>query len=206
MELEEAIKTRRSIRKYLDRPVPRDVLEPILLNALWAPSNSNKQNWRVLAVTGEKRNSLVGIFQGCKDNLKRKLEITYKDKPHIVDTTLKYFDNFGGAPVLLLIYVPQLRRINLETATDPEKIAYFYERKTNTGGAVALAYNITLLAHEAGLGTCWMTAPVFVEHDVNDYLGIQDEELIAVVALGYPDQAPKAPPRKGQPITFVGFD
>jgi len=41
MELAEAIKGRRSVRKFKSDPVPKEVLEGILDKAIWAPSGMN---------------------------------------------------------------------------------------------------------------------------------------------------------------------
>ena len=42
----DAIFGRRSVREYLDRPVPDELLEKILLAGIWAPSGLNNQPWR----------------------------------------------------------------------------------------------------------------------------------------------------------------
>ena len=57
MELMEAIKTRRSVRKFTDEPVPREKLEKIIEAAMWAPSGQNLQPWYFVALpsTGAKR-------------------------------------------------------------------------------------------------------------------------------------------------------
>lgn len=46
METIECIKTRRSIRKFVDKEVPQEVIRDILEAARWAPSGGNKQPWR----------------------------------------------------------------------------------------------------------------------------------------------------------------
>ena len=51
MELMEAIKTRRSIRKFTDELVPREKLEKIIEAAMWAPSGQNLQPWYFVALT-----------------------------------------------------------------------------------------------------------------------------------------------------------
>ncbi|HWQ19704.1 MAG TPA: nitroreductase family protein [Methanotrichaceae archaeon] len=50
MELMEAIRTRRSVRSYLDREVEDDKLSRVLEAARLAPSASNRQNWRFVVV------------------------------------------------------------------------------------------------------------------------------------------------------------
>ena len=52
--LDELIKGRRSIRKYLDEPVEKEKIEAILEAARLSPSACNAQPWRIIAVTDKK--------------------------------------------------------------------------------------------------------------------------------------------------------
>ncbi|QHC27034.1 nitroreductase [Streptomyces sp. GS7] len=52
MDVYEAVTSRRAVRAFTDRPVPRQVLERALSAAAWAPSGSNLQPWRAYVVTG----------------------------------------------------------------------------------------------------------------------------------------------------------
>ena len=45
MELMDAMRDRRSVRRYQDREVPRELLEELLTAACWAPSAENTQPW-----------------------------------------------------------------------------------------------------------------------------------------------------------------
>ena len=51
MELLEAIRTRRSIRRYTDRPVSEEHLLAIIEAAMQAPSAGNQQPWHFLVLT-----------------------------------------------------------------------------------------------------------------------------------------------------------
>lgn len=53
MTLDEAIKSRRSVRGYLQKEVPQDVMESIFKLAQHAPSNCNIQPWKVYVASGE---------------------------------------------------------------------------------------------------------------------------------------------------------
>ena len=55
---DEAITSRRSIRAFLDKPVPRDMVEDILNVAARAPSGTNTQPWKVHVVGGALRKEL----------------------------------------------------------------------------------------------------------------------------------------------------
>jgi nitroreductase len=51
MDVMEAIKKRRSIRKYKDKPLERSAILRLLEAAVWAPSGGNAQNWRFVVIT-----------------------------------------------------------------------------------------------------------------------------------------------------------
>jgi len=62
MDVYEAIRTRRSVRAYRPDPIPSDVLDRVLDAARIAPSGSNRQPTRLIAVTDEKtRQDLVSM-------------------------------------------------------------------------------------------------------------------------------------------------
>ena len=50
-ELIDEIKNRRSIRRYLDEPVKKEVIEEIIQAGRYAPSATNKQPWRFIVIT-----------------------------------------------------------------------------------------------------------------------------------------------------------
>jgi nitroreductase len=59
MDVTEAIRTRKSVRSYLDKPVEKEKLDRVLEAARMAPSASNRQEWRFVVVTdAEKRRRL----------------------------------------------------------------------------------------------------------------------------------------------------
>ncbi len=55
MTIEEAIKNRQSVRSYLGRPVEREKITDLLEVARIAPSAGNRQEWRFVVVTDEKK-------------------------------------------------------------------------------------------------------------------------------------------------------
>lgn len=204
MDIGEAVTTRRSIRKYQGKEIPCKILKELLNEALWAPSGSNRQNWDIVVVRGKKKDELLKVVEKAGGFLKPRLEKLFPEK--MVNITLQFFKNLGGAPVVILVYMPKLG-FNINSAMSTlEKYQAEHQRFSNLCSASALVQNILLLAKSRGLGTCWMTAPKYVEDEINQLLEITDRELVAVVPLGYPDQNPPAPPRKGDKIRWIGFD
>jgi len=203
MNLSEIIRERRSIRKYQDKDIPREVLSELLEEALWAPSGTNRQNWDIYVVKGEKKEKLLDSVVLASNIFKPTLEKLFPEK--MVNITMQFFKTLGGAPVLLLVYMPKhTYEIRLDMST-LEKYQIEHERFTNMLSAAALIQNILLLAQDRGLGTCWMTAPKNAEDQINEEMGIADQELVSIIPIGYPDQNPPAPPRKPDKIHWFGF-
>ena len=50
MDTLEAISTRRSVRKYEDRPVPEELVQKLLAAAMSAPSARNQQPWQFVVI------------------------------------------------------------------------------------------------------------------------------------------------------------
>ena len=63
MDVREAIASRRSVRDFLDTPVPGDVIRRVLTEALRAPSGGNLQPWHLHVVGGDKLAELKAIMQ-----------------------------------------------------------------------------------------------------------------------------------------------
>ncbi len=52
MDVYEAVTSRRAVRGFIDRDIPKEVLERVLSAAAWSPSGSNLQPWNTYVVTG----------------------------------------------------------------------------------------------------------------------------------------------------------
>jgi nitroreductase len=67
MEILEAIRTRRSIRKYKSTPIPEELLKEVLSSARMAPSGVNSQSWKLIVVVDEDtKRKLVQACNGQK--------------------------------------------------------------------------------------------------------------------------------------------
>ncbi len=191
MDLELAIKERRSIRKFRTDPVPKALIEEILRLAMWAPSGMNQQNWYFIAVTKEKLSKLLLISKRAfEEYIQRSLSQVFRDRPQIVRDTERFFSTFGNAPVVLLAYrIPTVEG----DLTDMQSVA-------------AAIQNLLLAAHARGIGGCWMTGPIHLEVEINKLMAVRDMKLQAIIPMGYPEERPPAPKRKPERIRWMGFD
>ena len=67
MDVIEAIESRRSIRAFLDTPIPKDTITKILTTAQRAPSGTNTQPWHVYICAGQTRDNIVNDVQKMFD-------------------------------------------------------------------------------------------------------------------------------------------
>jgi len=72
LELEEAIRGRRSVRAYTAEPVPIELVRKVLEAGAWAPSAKNGQQWRFTVLTGESKRKLIeAMREGLDETAKR---------------------------------------------------------------------------------------------------------------------------------------
>ena len=208
MELENAIKTRRSVRKYKSKSVPKESILEVLEAANLAPSATNRQPWEFVVVHRSYldrldqllRVAFAGRVAGISEDTMRQ---AIKDLPIPVDESgdkLKglghFYRTLGGAPVAIVVSVPK--------ETDP------WIWKNYISDASAATENLLLAAWDKGLGTCWLTGPLKTRADmIASFLGIsENREIVAIVALGYPDHKPTMPPKQdvNQKVRWIGFE
>jgi nitroreductase len=180
MELSAAIRGRRSIRRFKPDPVPREVIDKILELAQWAPSAMNMQDWRFIVVEGDKKNALLKITATAFDHFRPVLEKNFPDKPKVIEASKRFFETYGGAPVIILAYGGRF----------PTGQEDHY--------SISLAVqNLLLAAHDEGLGAVWADAAVFFkEKEISGLMGMEGRKLACLIPVGYPDETPKAPPRR----------
>jgi nitroreductase len=200
LSVADAITGRRSIRAYLEKPVPRDVLERILTVAARAPSGSNIQPWKVYVLEGaakdrltggvrtalekgeagnreynyypvEWRDPYIGRRRACGFGLYKTLGIGRDDKVRMQEQHWKNF-NFFGAPVGLIFSIDR----------DMEQGSWL-----DYGMFVQ---SVMLAARGEGLETCPQAAWAYFASIVQREVRIPDAEMVVCgMALGYADPA-----------------
>lgn len=73
MDVGDALRARRTVRAFLDRPVPRETIEAILADALHTPSWANTQPWEIFVAGGE---ILEGLRLACLENVRNGVPAT----------------------------------------------------------------------------------------------------------------------------------
>lgn len=168
MEAMENILTRRSVRAYQDKPVDRKTLDTVLAAAQMAPTWKNTQTPGYIVITSPEK----------------KVELMEALPPYNAKTV-------STAPVVVVMTTKKQRCAY-------ERDGSFSTRKEDRWemfDAGIACQTLCLAAWAQGLGTCIMG--IYDEDKVPALLGVpEDRYVTAIVSMGYPAEAPKAPKRK----------
>lgn len=186
--------SRRSIRRYKNTPVPDEIVSYLIDFAVTSPSGSNCQLWcfhvingrdRVWSFAGEikkffirlnKLTSNIAVRLFSVLIMGKKLIRYYQDHYDSVERAILESENgidrlFHGAPCIIVIHSP-------------------IEGSTPIEDGILASYNILLMAHALGLGTCYVGYAVEAinrSKPLKQYLSIPNHHRIhAVLTLGYP--------------------
>ncbi|MCP4716200.1 MAG: hypothetical protein GY868_13870, partial [Deltaproteobacteria bacterium] len=163
--------------------------------ATWAPSATNQQPWEFIVATGtelEKINDLIeenfAEAMGTDDPYGDIPEQCRLRQQEIMTTLMERVQEMGGNPND--VFEQMMRFFGAPVGV------YFITHKTNDYkyclSTAAAIENFLLAARSKGLGTCWLTVTVVPQEALKQHLGIADnKELIAGVALGYPEKDSK---------------
>ncbi|MEL7429653.1 MAG: nitroreductase [Pseudomonadota bacterium] len=224
MRLDDAMRDRRSIRGFQDKPVPRDLIEEIIALANRAPSSMNTQPWHLHVLTGEPlekvragntQRMLAGItptrdiedyaaYEG--EHRKRQIEIAVQlfeamgierhDAERRQEWVMRGFRQFD-APVSIVVCFDKTLLNNT--------IAHF-----DTG---AMTYGLVLAAWSRGLGAVINGQGIMQSPVVREIAAIpEDQAILTCVALGWPDDdfVANSVVSRRRPVEnvtrFVGFD
>jgi len=168
MDLTEAVKGRRSIRKYKPDPVAEEVFRALMEAVRWSPSWANTQCWEVIAVRDAKGKSELATALA-------------KGNPALSAMT--------EAPLVIVLCGKKgVAGFKKGEATTAKGDWLMFD----TGLAMQ---TLCLTAHTLGLGT--VIVGNFDHQRVAEILGVpQNVEVVAITPLGYPGAEGIAPKRK----------
>lgn len=178
MELLQAIRSRRSVGKVKPDPVDRELIEKLLEAAIWAPNHHRTEPWRFIVLTGEGRKVLGEAYAEVARE-----ELLDSDTLHAEEILKKQEAKAYRAPVIIAVVATP--------ATGPKVV------EAEEYGAVYMAIqNMLLAAHALGLGAICRTGDPVYHPKMKEKLGIgEQEKLLGLVYLGYPEVEPAAPAR-----------
>jgi F420 biosynthesis protein FbiB-like protein len=171
---------RRSIRRYTDEGVPREVIERVLEAATWSPSAHNRQPWRFAVITDAVVKERLARMMG--DQLRQDLRADGTPEAVIAADTARSYARITNAPAAVMLC---LSMVDMDVYPDERRA---HNEFLMAAQSTAMAgQNLLLAAHDAGLGACWMCAPLFCQDVVTAALQLPDDwQPQALITLGYP--------------------
>ncbi|OPX42375.1 coenzyme F420:L-glutamate ligase [Ruminiclostridium hungatei] len=194
--LELAVK-RRSIRKFTDTPVPREMVEYFISCAANAPSGCDSQCWHFIAVDSRE------LIDKLADAAAEAARLFYSEgysgaTPEFLHSREKAVSFFRNAPLVIFVFLDGTRFY------DKKAVDAFYEKGYDYRGMVdrlgyydvlsvgAAIQNLLLAVSEKGYGACWMNDPVIADGVLKELLGAKESlQLLSVIPIGQPKYIPR---------------
>ena len=176
MEVQKAIRQRRSVRRFKNIPVAEDQLSLLLEAARLAPTGSNTQSGRFIVIREERMRQQVA-------------KVSHDQKW------------MAQAPLFVACVADLRARVPAGELVIDEASPQF-ELKQCIRDVSIQGEHIVLQAEELGLASCWIGW--YTQEEIRRVLEIpEDKYVVAVLVIGYADEAPAARPRK--PLSEIVF-
>lgn len=156
-------KTRRSVRKYSDREVSRELLDSTIEAAMKAPTCGNMQLYSVIVTRSEEG--------------KKALAPAHFNQPMVT-----------AAPVVLTVCADFNRFTHWCELSDADPgYDNFLSFMNAMADASVFAQQIVAIAESEGLGTCYLGTVTYNADKISDILGLPDLCVpVACITLGWP--------------------
>ncbi len=173
METNEAIRSRRSIRRFLEKEVEPEKLQELLEAVRMSPSWANLQCWRLIVVKDKAVREQISELSYVEAFLSPK---GFKANPAK--------KGIAEAPVVIV------------ACADPAQSGSLWDQHYYLTDIGIAAQNLMLSAHSLGLGTVFVG--IFDENRLKGLLHIPaDIRIVGIFPVGYPrDEKKEGPPRK----------
>ena len=201
----QAIKDRRSIRKFKPDAISEMDLHTILEAGIAAPSSKNRQPWHFTVVRGDAKEELAKVME-------RGLNLEIKAHEPFLPDSMKFINGaFTSVNVMREAPVVVLVSNDLGRCTDFASNLSVDERVAelcNVQSVAAAVENMLLAAQEMGIGSLWICDIFFAYPELSEWMekkNLSHGMLVAALAFGYGDEAPKARTRKSlhDVVTFI---
>ena len=202
--VEDAIVSRRSVRAYQNRPVPRELIDRLLDLAARAPSGTNTQPWKVAVLTGATKQALSDKILAAYDDAEERARHTEAYDYYPAQWVSPYIDRRRkiGWDMYGLLGLTKDNKAgmheqhaqNYRFFGAPVGLMFTIDRVMGKGSWVdygMFLQTFMLAARAHGLDTCPQAAFNQFHRIILPHIGAgPEEELVCGMSLGYADNTP----------------
>ena len=182
---------RRSVRRFAVQPVPPEVIEAAVAEALTAPAPHHTRPVRFVWLADPQRRT--ALLDGMKDAWRADLAADGKATESVERRVARGQILYEAPEVVVPFLVPD----GAHSYPDPRRTAAEHTMFTVAVGAAVQALLVSLAVR--GVGSCWIGSTIFAPDLVRSVLELPaDWEPLGAVAIGYPHEP--APPRDPAPV------
>ncbi|MEM2970812.1 MAG: nitroreductase family protein [Candidatus Bathyarchaeia archaeon] len=185
------VKSRRSVRRFKPAKVSRKIVNAILDLARWSPSAHNAQPWRLVVIDNDEVKEQLASEMGKAWLSDMRKDGISKEKAEKI-VKVESWERIAKSPVVIIACLT-MENMHMYPDKRRQRVEYIMAVQS----VAAYIQTMLLLAHNMGVDTCWICAPLFCQNAVRKVLGLpKNIEPQAMVIMGYADEKPKPPPRK----------
>ncbi|MDR3564526.1 MAG: nitroreductase family protein [Negativicutes bacterium] len=210
--LEKLFKARRSVRQWKSAPVSEELLTKAIEAAGWCPNSGGRQPYHCYVITNPAKIAEIGqAVQEVSDYLASLC--TEESDRQAVERWQKNSAFFAKAPALIAVsasiyqsIADKLQASNMDKPRVAEINRCRQLASSRVQTAAAFVDHLLLALHTLGLGAVWMVGPTQAKSAVEKIIGMgKQEDFVALVPVGYPDEQPAAPAHKplSELVTFL---
>lgn len=184
MDVREAIRERRSVLLFDEKPVDRELLDDLIQLSVWAPNHRLTEPWRFHVLDRPALRELgTAVFAEM-------VEAGLLPPDHDQNEHLDQLPPVGVIISQAPPGTPGDRLLELE----------------DYAACCCVAHNFMLAAHAEGIGTMWLTGPMAMATTVATRLGLEEgSRVVALLAVGYPREGmrQRSGKRKSPSVTWL---
>jgi nitroreductase len=178
MDTFEAIARRTSTRTFTSAPLPRHVIERLIMAAVRAPNHKLTEPWRFAVITGETRKRYAEIRRAHRGK-----KFDDQQSPEAVRAMEKTYREHVDTPAFVVVMCA--------VSEDPIR------REEDYGAAMMAIENLLVAAAADGIGTWLRTGGIMDHPDVKALVQVPEGyRIVGIISLGYLLGEPEPTPRK----------
>ena len=186
MDILKLIKTRRTIRKYTNKPISKKILDKIIEAGIWGPSVVGIQPWKFIVITQKKMINKISDAILIKA---QRSKAVVNIQLHTASNTIR-----SASVVIIVCRTSEFENISKRCSIVYSRFARII-KIAQFAAISAASQNMLLVAESLGVNSCWLDTPLLCTKEINKVIK-GNEEIVSLLTFGYRAEKGRRSPRK----------